>query len=266
MKDFREQYGAWALVAGAAEGLGEAYCKALAGRHINILMIDKREKTMQDLSERLKLDFGIETLLLGLDLVEKEASTKIMDAISGLDCRLMIYNAAYSPVRPFLENTADELDYHLNVNSRSVFLLVHAFATKMKERGPGGILLMSSLAGLWGTNLVAAYGATKAFNINLAEGLHHELKPYGIDVMVCIAGATATPTYFSTRPEYGLIRPSVMDPEKVAEGALRNLGKRALFIPGFSNRLTYFFCTRILPRRMAAGLFNHTMAGMYRKR
>jgi short-subunit dehydrogenase len=112
--------------------------------------------------------------------------------------------------------------------------------------------------------LVAPYAATKAFAWNLAEALHHELKPKNIDVMACVAGATATSAYLKTNPKHGLIKPQVMKPDTVAEAALKKLGKKTLFIPGYSNRLNYFILTRLLPRKLAASLANKTMGKMYR--
>jgi short-subunit dehydrogenase len=122
---------------------------------------------------------------------------------------------------------------------------------------------MSSLAGLWGTALVAPYGATKAFDFNLAEALHHELKDKGIDVMACCAGATDTPNYRATKPNYGFLRPPISSPSEVAEAALSRLGKSALFIPGFYNQLTYFLFSRILGRSAGVGVMNRTMKKMY---
>ena len=122
---------------------------------------------------------------------------------------------------------------------------------------------MSSLAGLIGMQLVASYAATKAFAWNLAEALHHELKPYGIDVMACIAGATSTPAYLNTHPKYGKIKPLIMSPEAVSEEAIKKLGKKARHITGFSNRMNYFILTRLLPRKMASSLANNVMKKMY---
>jgi len=93
--------------------------------------------------------------------------------------------------------------------------------------------------------------------------LHHELKPHDIDVMACIAGATATPAYLKTNPKYGVFKPLLMKPGEVAETALNKLGKKTLFIPGFSNRLNYFILTRLLPRKMAASISNKMMGKMY---
>jgi hypothetical protein len=130
----------------------------------------------------------------------------------------------------------------------------------------GGILLMSSLAGLWGTRLVAAYSGTKGFNLAFAEALSHEMKPCGIAVSACCAGATATPGYLGTNPSYGLIRPSVMKPGRVASIALKNLGKKTVIIPGFYNKMTCFLLTRIFPRRISSALVNNTMVNTYKDR
>lgn len=122
---------------------------------------------------------------------------------------------------------------------------------------------MASMAGLWGTRFLAPYGASKAFNMVLAEALHHELKPGNFDVMACVAGATATPAYLGTRPEKGRIRAHVMDPRLVTEAAIAKLGKKAVFIPGFRNRFSYFLMTRILPRKTSTHLFNRVIGGVY---
>ena len=54
-----------------------------------------------------------------------------------------------------------------------------------------------------------------------------------------------------------------MNPSNVASGALKKLGARALYIPGFSNRVSYFILTRLMPRRIAAAIANRTMGTMY---
>jgi hypothetical protein len=133
----------------------------------------------------------------------------------------------------------------------------------IRKKTAGGILLMASLAGLWGTRLVATYSGTKAFNLLLAEALSFELKPYPIDVGACCAGATATPGYLGTNPSQGFPGPSVMQPAKVASYALRNLGRKTIIIPGFSNRMSYFLLTRLLPRSLSVKIVNSVMSRTY---
>lgn len=261
---FLNKYGPWALVVGAAEGLGEAYTKALSAYKINIILVDRQADKMQALVALMEEKHGIECRQIHLDLKNRDSHLRIMEDIEDMDVGLLIFNAAKSLIKPFVKYKTEELNDFLEINTRQQILLVHAFSQKLvkQERG-GGILLMSSLAGLIGMQLVSPYAATKAFAWNLAEGLHHDLKPHQIDVMSCIAGTTDTPTYNNTKAQYGLLKPSVMKSEQVAQQALHRLGKQTLFIPGFSNRINYFILTRLLPRKWAAAIANRTMGKMY---
>lgn len=265
MIDFLNRYGQWGLVAGAAEGLGAAYCEELASRGMNVIMVDVQQDKMNILAERLQKEYSIIIRQVIIDLSHEDAPEKCVEAMNGLDCRLLIYNAAYSRVKPFLSAEGHELDLYVNVNTRTPLLLAYSFAKKLRSGNtPGGILLMSSLAGLWGTRLVAIYSGTKAFNLLLAEALSHEFKPYHIDVSACCAGATATPGYLGTNPASGLVGPSLMQPRLVARIALDKLGKKTVILPGFANRFNYFFLTRILPRSISVGMVNRVMAKTYR--
>lgn len=265
-KAFKNKYGSWAIVVGSAEGLGEAYTISLAKKNMNLILVDHQLASLMAISKKVKSEYGIDTILLHLDLKEENAVNKMFAEIEKVDCRLLIYNAAYSLIKPFVNHTEEELDSFININTRTQLKLVHQFSKiVIAKKQSGGILLMSSLAGLIGMQLVSSYAATKAFAWNLAEALHHELKPKNIDVMACIAGATATPAYLKTKPTYGFIKPLVMQPNDVAESALKKLGKSALFIPGFSNRLNYFILTRLIPRKLAASVANKTMLTMFKQ-
>ena len=262
--NFKEKYGPWAIIAGAAEGLGEAYSTALAKRKINLLMIDNQGQVLHKLAGKLMNQYDIKVVFLHMDLSSPEAVNKIMKAAEKLDLRLLVYNAAFSPIKPFINYSSEEIDTFIEVNARTQIQLVHAFVKRLiADKKGGGILLMSSLAGLIGMQLVAPYAATKAFAWNLAEALNHELKPHNIDMMACLAGVTDTPALRKSNPNFGFIKPAIMSPDDVTESALKNLGKRALFIPGFSNRLNYFILTRLMPRKMAASIANKTMGKMY---
>lgn len=264
MSNFKNKYGDWALVAGAALGLGESFCTQLAKRGINIIMVDNQLEAMEKLSKKLISKYGIETTTLTIDLFESDSSNSILEKIQNIDCRLMIYNAAFSRIKKFVDHTPEELESFVNVNISAQLKLVHGFSKMLIDKNKiGGIILMSSLAGLLGMQLIAPYASSKAFAWNLAEALYHELKPNNIDVLACIAGATETEAYLKTNPQYGGLKPQVQKPDVVAMSALMELGKRAIYISGRSNRFNYFILTRLLPRKMAARIANNTMRKMY---
>ncbi len=260
MKDFLKCYGSWSLIAGAAEGIGAAFAEALASKGMNIIMVDSNEQAMKELSERMIRNNRINVIAVLQDLSEKTAWQKCMDVIRDLDCRLLIYVPAYSKVQPFITNTPDDIDRYLDLNCRTPSKMVLEFAKRLKDKGHGGIILMSSLAGHIGTPYVAAYAATKAFNTILAESLSGEFSNSRIDITVCCAGPTRTPTYLANLRGAPTGGSTLMDPAIVANYALKNLGKKTVCIPGFRNRFYYFLLTRILPRRYSAAIIKWVMS------
>lgn len=265
MADFLDRYGQWALVAGSAEGIGAAFCEELARKGMNVIMIDVKHAEMESLAVKLEFRYKIKTIRSIIDLALETAPEQCMKVIRETGCRLLVYNAAYSRVKPFLDAEYTEMDHYIGINTRTPLKLVHLFTSQLKINGQsGGVLLMSSLAGLYGTRLVAAYSGTKGFNLLLAEALSHELKPLNIDVSACCAGATATPGYLGSNPSSGLISPPLMKPARVASIAIKNLGRKTVIIPGIANRLSYFFLVRILPRSWSASVVNKAMEKTYR--
>jgi short-subunit dehydrogenase len=263
-----EKYGEWALVAGAAEGLGKAFAMALAEHRKSLILVDMNHDPLEELGQHLETSFRVRTRKILLDLASEDSAVLLMEAIERASCRLVVYNAAYSRVKKFLDNTQEELDRYVRINVQIPLELAHAFSRfhsghpEMKK----GLILMASLAGSWGTRLLAPYGATKAFSQILAESLYHELKGEGFDVIACIAGATSTPGYLSSNPVRGRISPPIMSPIRVAEETLRSLGRRVVIVPGFWNKLTYFILSRILSRRFSLWIMNRAVSRAYRDR
>ncbi len=258
------RYGDWALIAGAAEGLGEGFCRLLASRGINIILVDKNLQAMNILAVELEQTFHIKTRQLNIDLALAEAAGECMNEASLNDCRLLIYVAAFSKVSRFTDLNRDELHEFISVNSLTLLYLVHDFSKRLiSGRKTGGILLVSSLAGLIGPQYVAAYAATKAFSIQLTEALSGELKEHGIDITVCCSGTVSTPTYWKSKPLFEKLKPPVMQPGEVARYALNKLGLKTMCIPGFKNRLQYFFLMNLIPRRLASKFVNKAMYKMY---
>lgn len=231
-REFQDRYGEWALVAGAAEGIGEGFSEALAKKGMNLVMVDINSSVLHALAERIMKTYHIMTIEMTMDLSGKDAWMTCMEALQDMDCRLLIYIPAYSRVKTFLSNSSDELDKYIDLNTRTPIHLVHSFISAMKEQKTAGIVLMSSLAGLIGTPYIAPYSATKAFNILLAESLRSEIRSKRFDLSVCCAGQSSTPAYWSSKPSSSVKWPPVMDPVQVADYTLKKLGKKTIIIPG----------------------------------
>lgn len=261
MKDI---YGAWGLVAGAAEGIGKAFAEAMAHHGMHVVLVDIQQDVVAALAGQLEQEYGIQTRVLHVDLGLPHAHTQVMETVRETACRLVVYNAAFSVVRPFLKNTQEDLERYIRVNVETPLQLSHAFCKHYIHdlTGRKGLILMSSLAGLWGTQYLAPYGATKAFNHILAESLHNELHKAGFDILACIAGATKTPGYLASKPNSRGFGPAAMRPAHVAGAALKALGKQPYAVPGLGNKISYAVLT-LLPRRMALGIMNSAVGKRY---
>ncbi len=252
---FVSRYGPWGLVAGASEGLGEQFARQVAARGLNVILVARRGELLQVLAKDIARASGVDVRTLALDLARPETLTEIERATADLEVGLMVYNAAVSVIGSFLEHPIEDYREELEVNCRRPLELAHLFARPMAKRGRGGILLMSSLAGTQGSPFIAHYGATKAWNTVMAEGLWGELREHGVDALTCRAGATLTPKYLRDAGEESrsAFVPE-MEPEDVAAEALAALGRKPSMVPGRANRLAAGLMQRLLPRRTAVTL------------
>jgi len=261
---FNEKYGQTALVAGASEGMGAAFAYALAARGMDLVLIARRAAPLEETARKLSEQFGVKVLPVPCDLADSDATQQIIQAIGDKPIDFLVCNAALSYIGPY---QATDLNTHLDiakVNMLSPLALVHYFGGKMVERGKGGIVLMSSIAGFQGSGFLSTYAATKAFNRVLAEGLWYEWKSKGVDVIACCAGATATPNYINTNPgKASPLEPKPQLPEQVVEECLRKIGKTPSFVSGTGNKLVTFLMQHIFSRKMAIKMMGDGMRKMY---
>ena len=251
---FREKFGPWALIAGASEGIGAAFSKALAQRGLNLILIARRQNILSDLAQELRTSYDIHVDEYALDLGD---TSSVQRLISGLnqEIGLLVYNAAYSPIGYFKDIPYTKLEKIIHVNVQTPLFLLKTLAGPMIQRGKGGIVLMSSLSGNQGSPKIATYSASKSFNTILAEGLWHELKDLNVDVIACVAGAVRTPGYMTSADEKDA--PGTLDPDIVVEQTLSALGSSPLVTPGSFNKFAKFIMSRFLPRKRAIHIMHN---------
>ncbi|HPS35710.1 MAG TPA: SDR family NAD(P)-dependent oxidoreductase, partial [Oscillospiraceae bacterium] len=191
---FKEKYGPYALVAAGSDGLGFAYAEAIAKRGLNLVLIARQQERLKAAAARLRDTYNIDVIAVAADMADFENVKQQIVALN-VSIGLLIYNAAYAPIGLFENTGEDRLALAAAVNVKAPLLLTKLLSEPMIQQKRGGIVLMSSLAGGQGSPNLATYAATKSFNAILAEGLWKELKPHGVDVIACCAGAILTPGY-----------------------------------------------------------------------
>ncbi len=262
---FAARYGPWALVAGGSKGLGAAFAEGIARRGINLLLAAREEEALKQTALRLKKAYGIQVRTLALDLAGADFLGALERGSRGLEIGLLVCNAASAYTGPFFRTELADYRRILDTNCRAPLSLMYRLGGRMAERGRGGILVMSSLSAFQGSAYVAVYSATKAFLLTLSEALGQELKGRGVDVLACCAGPTRTPNYLDSKPEGVGPGALEMEPQAVAEAALRALGRKPLVVPGALNRLGYVLLSRLLPRRTAVRILAANTGSMYAK-
>jgi uncharacterized protein len=250
---FVRRYGSWAVVAGASEGLGAAWAEALAARGLNLVLFARRLEILDATAAAIRSRHAVEVRTLVLDLAAGFGAE--LERLAGtLELGFGVFNAAHAPRGRFLDLTLEDQLRSVDVNCRGPLTMAHVLGRRMAARGRGGLVLMSSLTAFHGSPFIATYGATKAFNLVLGEGLWFELRARGVDVLACAAGATRTPGFLRASP-HG--EPGMIEPAQVVEEALGRLGRTGVMIPGRFNRFASFLMRRVLPRGTAAGILGN---------
>jgi len=179
---------------------------------------------------------GVDAHTIVADLATTSGIDATIAQTEALDVGAFVAAAGFGTAGSFLQADLALEDEMLAVNCRAVLALTLAFGRRFAARGRGGIVLLASLVGWQGVPHAAHYAATKAYVQSLAEGLHVELRPLGIDVLAAAPGPVASG--FAARS--GMRMGATVTPAEVARGTLAALGRRGSVVPGtLSKILTY---------------------------
>src|SRR5262245_34065449 len=201
---FATRYGPWALVAGASEGVGSTFARALAERGVNVVLLARRQAVLDEVAAGIRADTGAETRTLAVDLALEGAMARVVAATAGLEVGMLVYCAGGDAnYRPFLAHPVETALAMVQRNCIVPLQMCHHFAAPMVARGRGGIVVFGSGAGFAGAPNMVAYGASKAFDMVMAEALWAELHPRGVDVLGLILGETDTPALRRLRGRLG---------------------------------------------------------------
>jgi short-subunit dehydrogenase len=264
---FKDKYGPWALVTGAAMGLGEEFARQLAGHGLNLLLVDVQEEAVKTFAASIAGKAGVEVRPVVLDLGSENFLPSLIAETNGLEVGLLVNNAGISVIGHFLDVPLEKHISILEVNARAPLMLAHHFGGLMRKRKRGGIIFVSSMSALAGTSYVSEYSATKAHDLVLGEALWQELRPSNVDVLTTIVGTTDTPGWRAENPNpEAKTWPPVMTSEDTIRETLAALGKGPSIVPGAENRLATFVTTRLFSRKSAIETTGKEMDKRYNKK
>jgi short-subunit dehydrogenase len=206
MKTFNE-FRTYALVTGAASGMGRIYSLQLAQRGYNIIMVDINAAGLQETERMVKAEIEASTEIpsdrkgafrmipIVQDLSVSDAADKIFAATEAAGCvvEVLVNNAGVMYCQGIAETSERMLNIIMMVHMYTPLMLCRKYVIGMKERRCGYILNISSLAAWMIWPGIGMYGHTKRFVRNYSRELRIECQKTGVSVTNAYFGAVDTP-------------------------------------------------------------------------
>ena len=257
----------WALVTGASDGIGVEFCRVLAPRGWNLVLVARREQKLRELASSLRAEHGAASEVIPCDLAEPHAAQALHRKTKdlGIEVDLLVNNAGLLHNGFFDEIDLAKQQAMLAVNVLALTSLTHLYLNDMLTRGRGRILNVSSTAAWIGIPQQNVYAASKAYVLSFTLALADEVRARNRGVSVTAVCPSYTDTRMLDNPEQGgklavpksQILPADLVAREGIEGCLRG---DPIVIPGRANRIGLAVIQR-LPRLWVTRQFGK----MYRK-
>ncbi len=182
-----------ALITGASSGIGRALTLLLLREGASVIASGRSVPRLAELrTEAAGLPGAL--ILAAADVTNEEEMLKALEKASmtvGMP-DIVVANAGYGTIKPFVEMTTEEFDSVFATNVRGVWLTLRHTIPNMIEKGGGDVIIVSSLAGKNGFAGGTAYSASKFAVRGLAQSLMLEVREKNIRVATIFPGSTDT--------------------------------------------------------------------------
>ena len=210
--------GKTALITGASAGIGWASALALAGEGANLVVTARRRDRLSKLEAAIQKAGGKAASLTG-DAIKEETAQRAVDlavkTFGSLD--ILINNVGVGNYKNLVDTSAEEYDEMMDSNMRSTFVFTRHAVPLMLKQGSGTILIISSMAGVYGFGGESVYCATKFAQVGFSQALDKELRPHGIKVgAICPGGVKTEFALGKGRTEQGVAASGMLDADDVA--------------------------------------------------
>ena len=182
------------IITGSSRGIGKAIAIQMARAGAKVVISSRKEEACQTVADDLKKE-GLQAISLPCHVGDKEQLKnlvqKTLDEWGKIDT--LICNAATNPTYgPLSELTDKAFEKIIQVNVQSSIWLSNLVVPHMIKNKKGSIILMSSITALLGSEVIGAYGISKAAEAALVRNLATELGPKGIRVNAIAPGLIKT--------------------------------------------------------------------------
>jgi len=185
---------AYALITGAAKGIGRAIAFELALRNYNLILADMDADSLSATANELRSSYSIDVQALHIDLSESNAMEQILQSTQPFQesLSMVINNAGYGLNGAFESLSLDEQLNIIDVNIRAVVKISHHFIPLLKTFSKAYLLNVASTTAYQSVPYLNIYASTKAFMLSFTRGLRYELRNTSVSVSCLSPGSTDT--------------------------------------------------------------------------
>lgn len=239
----------YAIITGAASGMGRCYATQLAQMGYGVLLVDINEVAAQELSCQLSQQYDVPAPVLCIDLCKSDAAQEIVTLCqdNGWQVEILINNAGMLITSTIEDTDPSKLQRILALHCTTPLLLCRHLIPLMKAQGRGYILNISSISAWMDWPVIGMYGNTKRFVKGYSRQLRLECHETPVSVTTAFFGAVDTPLLqglvLSRYRKLMFALGIMIKPEKAARMALRAMFRhKSSLVPGFVNKLAILFC------------------------
>jgi NADP-dependent 3-hydroxy acid dehydrogenase YdfG len=207
-----------ALITGASAGIGQACARELAGAGANLVLTARRRERLNQLKGEVKAA-GTRVVVVTGDAREEATAVQVVEAAMEHFGRIdiLINNTGVGNYKKLVDTSAAEYDEMMDTNVRSTFLFTRQVVPIMVKQKSGTILMISSMAGVYGFGGEAVYCMTKFAQVGFAQALDRELRESGIKVgAICPGGVKTEFALGKGRTVESVKQSQMLDAEDVA--------------------------------------------------
>ena len=241
-QDFKDRV---VIVTGAASGIGRAVARRFAEEGAAVALLDCDGEHGLVVAQEIRAAGGV-CEFYPTDVASKENVVSTVQAVLRRFQRIdhLVNNAGIVLVKGVEDCTAEEWDRVMNVNVKSIFLLVKYTLPVLRSSPSATVVNVGSISGLVAQKGTPAYVASKGAVLMLSKALALDLATYGIRVNCVCPGITDTPMFrfhvnASRDPERTLAErcqrvplARMLSPEEIADAVLYLSSSRASGITG----------------------------------